>query len=245
MQKGSCAVTIEPRVEDLLASIRKAIDDDLGSEGNSTSGTSQGTLMRGALREMKVSYDGEGASREQADSEIAKLRDRIGRSRIESTLTAPKLSLKAKAEPQIASAQKGFSSILSGAQPLPPPVLRQTIDDADQYSDPQPEYHIPYQETGWEEPTPYNDPEPQAYIPADVYHQQQALISPQASYAAQASFQNLADTIMARAVGDRGLEDMTRDLLRNMLKNWLDDNLPDLVERLVREEIERVARPGR
>jgi len=27
-----------------------------------------------------------------------------------------------------------------------------------------------------------------------------------------------------------------------MLKAWLDDNLPPLVERLVREEIERVAR---
>jgi hypothetical protein len=38
---------------------------------------------------------------------------------------------------------------------------------------------------------------------------------------------------------------MTRDLLRGMLKHWLDANLPGLVERLVREEIERVARRGR
>jgi cell pole-organizing protein PopZ len=30
-----------------------------------------------------------------------------------------------------------------------------------------------------------------------------------------------------------------------MLKQWLDDNLPVLVERLVRAEIERVARGGR
>ena len=30
-----------------------------------------------------------------------------------------------------------------------------------------------------------------------------------------------------------------------MLKAWLDDNLPGLVERLVRAEIERVARGGR
>jgi hypothetical protein len=34
-------------------------------------------------------------------------------------------------------------------------------------------------------------------------------------------------------------------LLRPLLKSWLDDNLPNLVERLVRQEIERVARPGR
>jgi cell pole-organizing protein PopZ len=31
-------------------------------------------------------------------------------------------------------------------------------------------------------------------------------------------------------------------MLRPMHQDWLDDNLPGLVERLVREEIERVAR---
>jgi cell pole-organizing protein PopZ len=34
-------------------------------------------------------------------------------------------------------------------------------------------------------------------------------------------------------------------MMRPMLKTWLDDNLPALVERLVRTEIERVARGGR
>ncbi len=41
------------------------------------------------------------------------------------------------------------------------------------------------------------------------------------------------------------MEETVRDLLRPMLKQWLDDNLPPLVERLVRSEIERVARGGR
>jgi cell pole-organizing protein PopZ len=31
-------------------------------------------------------------------------------------------------------------------------------------------------------------------------------------------------------------------MLRPMLKSWLDDNLPTLVERIVKAEIERVAR---
>ena len=34
-------------------------------------------------------------------------------------------------------------------------------------------------------------------------------------------------------------------MLKPMLKTWLDDNLPAMVERLVRAEIERVARGGR
>lgn len=43
----------------------------------------------------------------------------------------------------------------------------------------------------------------------------------------------------------RSLDDMAEEMLRPMLQEWLDDNLPTLVERLVREEIERVARGPR
>jgi uncharacterized protein len=38
---------------------------------------------------------------------------------------------------------------------------------------------------------------------------------------------------------------VVEDLLRPMLKNWLEGNLPQMVERLVREEIERVSRGPR
>jgi cell pole-organizing protein PopZ len=41
------------------------------------------------------------------------------------------------------------------------------------------------------------------------------------------------------------LAELAREMLRPMLKAWLDDNLPVMVERLVRAEIERVARGGR
>ena len=41
------------------------------------------------------------------------------------------------------------------------------------------------------------------------------------------------------------LIDLARDLMRPLLKNWLDENLPNMVERMVRAEIERVARGGR
>jgi hypothetical protein len=55
-----------------------------------------------------------------------------------------------------------------------------------------------------------------------------------------ASFGALAESLLAR---DKDLlEHMAREILRPMLKDWLDDNLPDLVERLVRAEIERIAR---
>jgi uncharacterized protein len=51
---------------------------------------------------------------------------------------------------------------------------------------------------------------------------------------------SLAHTVMT---GDaETLEDMMREMLRPMLRAWLDDNLPGMVERLVRDEIERMKR---
>jgi cell pole-organizing protein PopZ len=72
-----------------------------------------------------------------------------------------------------------------------------------------------------------------------------SILSGDSAQAVQAAFNRLADTVLSRATGDRSIEDLTRELLRGMLKQWLDDNLPAMVERMVREEIERVARNGR
>ncbi len=69
------------------------------------------------------------------------------------------------------------------------------------------------------------------------------LMSPRAGAAVTASFDALAHT-MAQNTGIK-LEDMVEGMLRPMLRSWLDDNLPAMVERLVREEIERVSRGRR
>jgi len=72
------------------------------------------------------------------------------------------------------------------------------------------------------------------------------LLAPETAEQAASAFDRLAETIMAQATGgERSVEDLVCELLRPMLKVWLDHNLPKLVERLVREEIERVARHGR
>jgi cell pole-organizing protein PopZ len=71
------------------------------------------------------------------------------------------------------------------------------------------------------------------------------MLSADASVATASAFNRLADTIVAQATaGNRSVEDITREVLRPMLKSWLDEHLPRVVERLVREEIERVARRG-
>ena len=66
------------------------------------------------------------------------------------------------------------------------------------------------------------------------------LLSPRADAAVTSAFNHLANTILSK--NSRSVEQLAEEMMRPMLKNWLDDNLPPLVERLVREEIERVSR---
>jgi cell pole-organizing protein PopZ len=66
------------------------------------------------------------------------------------------------------------------------------------------------------------------------------LISSSTSDAVNSAFNTLAQTVLVQNA--RTLEDLVREMLRPMLKTWLDDNLPGLVERLVRQEIDRVSR---
>ena len=83
----------------------------------------------------------------------------------------------------------------------------------------------------------------EASRPAPAPPYSESLTSPGTDAAVSASFHSLAQTIMLNNTAL--IEQMTREMLRPMLKNWLDDNLPVMVERLVRTEIERVARGGR
>ena len=78
-------------------------------------------------------------------------------------------------------------------------------------------------------------------------HEQAQLMSPLMSEAAGAQVARSFDELAAIVDGGprRSLDELAQEMLRPMLQEWLDDNLPTLVERLVREEIERVARGPR
>src|SRR5215831_132589 len=69
------------------------------------------------------------------------------------------------------------------------------------------------------------------------------LLSASTTAAVNSAFGTLAHTVLVQNA--KTLEDLVKEMLRPMLKMWLDDNLPNLVERLVRAEIERLARPPR
>jgi uncharacterized protein len=91
------------------------------------------------------------------------------------------------------------------------------------------------------EPVPLPAQAPSARQAA-TFQDEEPIVSPATDAAVASSFNALfASRLLPNP---EMLAEMTRDLLRPMLKAWLDDNLPVMVERLVRAEIERVARGG-
>lgn len=92
-----------------------------------------------------------------------------------------------------------------------------------------------------EERRPTANPEPPPGEP--VAQPLEPLLSREADAAVSGAFRDLATSVLTGS--GRTIDDVVEDLLRPMLRDWLDDNLPSLVERLVREEIERVARGRR
>ena len=69
------------------------------------------------------------------------------------------------------------------------------------------------------------------------------LISTQTNQSVSAAFDALSASLAQQSA--ELAENATREILRPMLKAWLDEHLPSMVERLVRAEIQRVARGGR
>ena len=112
-------------------------------------------------------------------------------------------------------------------------------------SAPEPEVSQPVAE----EPAPTSNDEPESPVmsapaPKPVeYENEENLISPEKGASVANAFSSLTHTILSQNA--RTLDDLVSDMLQPMLKDWLDENLPTLVERLVKQEIDRMARGGR
>ena len=77
-------------------------------------------------------------------------------------------------------------------------------------------------------------------VASDAPSVRPAIVSEHTGRQVAAAFGELSDAFASR--GKKTFDEMAEEMLRPMLQDWLDNNLPTLVERLVREEIERVAR---
>lgn len=257
------------KVDEILANIRKSIDSDIETLGGGAPTQQRGALMRDALRDMRqamaVETETRAAAPAAAESDLRSrirkkleaLEDQASGSRRQPVQATPARSV-------VVPARKDFSGILSGPSlrgpaPLRPSFAEREPDDDLRYVAPPPPQaewaEDPYgYDTGVDETgQPQHDDvyaqhygyDPQGYEQPYQEALPTPLMSPQTEAHAETAFRQLSDTILARATGDRSLEEMTREMLKSMLKQWLDANLPTIVEELVREEIQRVARRGR
>ena len=142
-----------------------------------------------------------------------------------------------------AAAERGQAerSASFSEEPARPVKVEQPVQVAERYEAPLQETHFSHFEEAARPALVEAPVAPQ--MEAEAVSQPMALLSSSVGEQVARSFQDLAF-----AVDDadrRSIDQVAEDMLRPMLQEWLDDNLPTLVERLVREEIERVARGTR
>jgi uncharacterized protein len=86
-------------------------------------------------------------------------------------------------------------------------------------------------------------PAPEAAAETPFERHLRPILSDMAGRQVTAAFSDLTSAIEKER--QQSLAEIAEDMIRPMLQEWLDNNLPTMVERLVREEIERVSRSGR
>jgi cell pole-organizing protein PopZ len=154
----------------------------------------------------------------------------------------------APAPPPAAMKQDDIDAMLAGldepAEPEPPPPPPEPEPDVLELTEamqaPAPSFRkidaqqdVVFDEAP--EPPPRKAEPPRTAAPAEP-----AIMSHATAAAVDSAFNALAHTVLVQNA--KTLEDLVKEMLRPMLQHWLDNNLPTLVERLVRQEIERVAR---
>jgi uncharacterized protein len=236
----------ESRMEDVLASIRRAIDEN-------ANGPTQGRLA-GSMAEFRVKFD------TPANQET--------RTRRSFEQSSPAGSSPAQGFAGILGGKKSHAEVSPPRDAFKPrePVQRQLEPVPSPKSDEGQYVYDGYYAAQVEdypklapraEPHPAPVPAgtgPSRYLPLPPpviagprpsLPQTGALMSEVSSDATQVAFARLAEALTRRALGEHPIASTTQEMLRGMLKQWLDENLPKIVERLVREEIERVVRRPR
>ena len=252
----------QPSIDDLLMSIRQAIHERVTPDASARSpvaehirpaAVTQGGAEPGGMKRTIVARGREGFAGLLGGD--VRLEEALAR------LNQPAWDRAADAPVAAKPANSQTAATRAPAPPAPEPRLRPTIDDwktsrgemspspgapnrgaAEPKVEVRMEGRVHADKAGMSRPM-----ERPAHTPAGAREgtRNGELMSVQAASAANSAFRGLNDATAPRSPrAERPLDEMTRDCLRPLLKAWLDENLPGMVERLVREEIARVARRG-
>jgi hypothetical protein len=227
----------EPSMEEILASIRRIISEDGEGEGGEAAAAPKAEEAPAAAAPAAPAAAAAPTTPRPAAAEAAP-----------PAAERPKRPLIADVETE-GEDESDILLLTEEAEdevPLPPPPSMRESALAFEEDEPPP---APPRR----QPEPLSfDPEPDlepASVPEEPTSLVDRLLSERAAAASLAAMSELVSrshrepNIESLPMGNANqtLEDLTRELLRPILKSWLDDNLPQIVERIVREEIGRLA----
>ena len=223
----------EPSMEEILASIRRIIADDDASKSPPKPAEAPRPASRGAAPSSRVAA----APDEPEPSPSAMEAE-------EEDLADAGLQ-----DPDILDLTESMAApAAAGGAPMPQPASSAMVESFPHSGDAESEAAA-FDVSDVEGPrfeaeaSPSSEPDrtdEQARVGVPGVSERGQLLSNATAAAVDSAFNALAQTVLVNNA--RTLEDLVREMMRPMLKTWLDDNLPRLVERLVRAEIERVAR---
>ena len=198
---GNAGAQREPSMEEILASIRRIIEDSDTARPDSSIPAA-------------------------ANSSAAPVRTEIDAFRHELQL------------PEQPAAVSPVSAVVDEVAPEPPVASAPVVSLDDEQPHAEPKAAEPVAERHYETIEPLTRaPAAQPVAPAKT-----TIISEVAGRQVAAAFGELTEAFAATR--RRSFDEIAEEMIRPMLQEWLDNNLPTLVEKLVREEIERIARGG-
>lgn len=229
------SVQREPSMEEILASIRRIIED------NETSRKDERPAPQPASHAVRVETAERAPAASVAETRAATLKpDAAVLSTVEPE-AAPQVEQPA-AQPisflndvvSIRPAVKPEPIIAERKEPTPLQAFERGVEEVEP-SAPEVEVRQTEVQQPAEEVLP-DEVEPKAEDEPDL----QPIVSEHSERKIALAFSELNEAYEASR--RQSLADAAEEMLRPMLREWIDENLPQMVERLVREEIERIAR---
>jgi cell pole-organizing protein PopZ len=264
---GEAAVK-EPSMEDILSSIRKIISEEgaapeqdetsFSSQSENISEDNQSTSKMSDMLDQVRSSEPVEAVAEASSPAIQTSSDVSGSDAAKMASTLSTLKDEVGAEPEVASnlevspeanseeATTSFASIVENVveqeveeTPMSEPVMLAPVEETQAASEAVQTTHVEMSEA-----TPAPTSEIETPISASavetIVEDEMAFKGALMSPSSNGEVSNAFDRLKRSTMDD--IDAKTEAILRPMLREWLDENLPNMVERLVREEIERVAR---
>jgi cell pole-organizing protein PopZ len=225
----------QPSMEEILASIRRIIAEDAETPPPAASAPADAAPGDDILELTEKVED---------DGTVVSLAAAGARRTLADTPAEPSLRSESLFE-------KKPSSVVDNEPKLDPPPVTAEPPPAPPPPkvEPRPAAAAPVPPPAAESAAAVERPVASEHTPPPAAPIEERLVSSATAAASVAALAQLADLgqhgqVSNQPLGDSGrtLESLVRELLRPILKTWCDSNLAPLVERLVREEIQRMAR---